>query len=354
MFVDLAAGLCAWISSMSVWTYIVKRLVSMIPTVFGALLIMFILTRVLPGDPALMVLGPANQSSESIAAMRDLMGLDRSIPVQFLNYLGQLLKGDLGYSFHAGKPVIDALITRFPATFELTTFSLILMILISVPLGVISGYYRNKAPDTLISGITVLGISMPTFWFGLVLIYVFYYLIGIAPAPMGRLSSEVSYPATITGFLLVDTLLNGDLKAFSSAFGHLILPGISLAIFNQAIIVRTLKADLIETLEEDYVRTAKAMGIGQRIILFKHALRNALLPTVTMIGTIYGYLLGGAVLAEVVFAWPGVGLYAVESIQYLDYAGLQGFILFYVLIFTMVNLFVDLSYRFIDPRVKLD
>jgi peptide/nickel transport system permease protein len=228
------------------------------------------------------------------------------------------------------------------------------MVLFSLPLGVISGYYRNKTPDNVINVFTVMGVSMPTFWLGLLLIYVFFYKLGLAPPPMGRLSPEIDFPPQITGLLLIDTLLHGDLAAFLSALHQLILPGITLAFFNLAIIVRTLKADLIETLEEDYIRTAKAMGIGIQMILFKHAFRNALLPTVTMIGAIYGSLLGGAVLTEVVFSWPGVGMYAVESIQYLDYAGLQGFIIFYVVIFAIINLLVDLSYRLIDPRVQLD
>jgi len=337
---------------MNIWRYLLQRILSTIPTVFGALVIMFILTRILPGDPVLMVLGPAHASPENIENLRQLMGLDHSIPVQFVRYLGQLMKGDLGFSWHSGNPVSKELITRFPATFELTTFSLILMVIFGFPLGVIAGHYRNKAPDNIINGITVMGISMPTFWLGLLLIYVFFFKLGIAPPPMGRLSSGVEVPPTCTGLLLIDSLLNRNVASFLSAFEQLILPGITLAFFNLAIIVRTLKADMIETLREDFIRTARAMGVSQKRILFKYALRNALLPTVTMLGTVYGSLLGGAVLTEVVFSWPGLGMYAVESIQWLDYAGLQGFIIFYVLIFTLVNLAVDISYRSIDPRVQ--
>jgi len=339
---------------MNIWRYLLQRILSTIPTVFGALVIMFILTRILPGDPVLMVLGPAHASPENIENLRQLMGLDHSIPVQFVRYLGQLMKGDLGFSWHSGNPVSKELITRFPATFELTTFSLILMVIFGFPLGVIAGHYRNKAPDNIINGMTVMGISMPTFWLGLLLIYVFFFKLGIAPPPMGRLSSGVEVPPTRTGLLLIDSLLNRNVASFLSAFEQLILPGITLAFFNLAIIVRTLKADMIETLREDFIRTARAMGVSQKRILFKYALRNALLPTVTMLGTVYGSLLGGAVLTEVVFSWPGLGMYAVESIQWLDYAGLQGFIIFYVLIFTLVNLAVDISYRSIDPRVQFD
>jgi len=315
---------------------------------------MFILTRILPGDPVLMILGPAHASPENIEKLRQVMGLDHSIPVQFARYLGQLFKGDLGFSWHSGNPVSQELMARFPATFELTTFALVLMIIFGLPLGVMAGHYRNRAPDNIINGVTVMGISMPTFWLGLLLIYVFFFKLGIAPPPMGRLSSEVGVPNVVTGFMLVDTLLDRNFSSFLSALQQLILPGVTLAFFNLAIIVRTLKADMIETLREDFIRTARAMGVGQKRILFKYALRNALLPTVTMIGTIYGSLLGGAVLTEVVFSWPGLGMYAVESIQWLDYAGLQGFIIFYVLIFTLVNLIVDISYRSIDPRVQLD
>jgi len=339
---------------MNIWRYLLRRILSTIPTVLGALVIMFLLTRILPGDPVLMVLGPAHASPENIENMRRLMGLDHPIPVQFIHYLGQLIRGDLGFSWHTGNPVSQELIMRFPATFELTTFSLILMVLFGLPLGVIAGYYRNKAPDNIINGVTVMGISMPTFWLGLLLIYIFFYKLGVAPPPMGRLSSEAEIPPVVTGLLLIDTLLEKDFPSFLSALQQLILPGITLAFFNLAIIVRTLKGDIIETLREDFIRTARAMGIGQKKILFKHALRNALLPTITMLGTIYGFLLGGAVLTEIVFSWPGVGTYAVESIQWLDYAGLQGFIIFYVFIFMMVNLIVDISYRLIDPRVQLD
>ena len=339
---------------MDLWRYFLRRIILTIPMVLGALVIMFIVTRILPGDPVMMILGPAHASPENIASMRKLMGLDHSVPVQFVIYLGQLLRGDLGFSYYAGNPVSQELLSRFPATFELTTFAFIIMVVFSLPMGVVSGYYRNKTPDNAISVFTVMGISMPTFWLGLLLIYIFFYKLGLAPPPMGRLSAEVEFPATVTGLLLVDTLVAGDFQAFLSALHQLILPGVTLAFFNMAIIVRTLKADLIETLEEDYIRTAKAMGIGIRKILFRHAFRNALLPTVTMLGAVYGSLLGGAVLTEVVFSWPGVGLYAVESITYLDYAGLQGFIVFYVVIFAIVNLLVDLSYRWIDPRVRLD
>jgi peptide/nickel transport system permease protein len=339
---------------MDLWRYLLRRILYTISMVFGALIVMFIVTRVLPVDPVMTILGPNHSSPENIAAMRELMGLDQSMPVQFVHYLGQLLKGDLGFSYHAGNPVSQVLVTRFPATFELTTFAFILMVLFSLPLGIISGYYRNKTPDNVIRVFTVMGLSMPTFWVGLLLIYVFFYKLGLAPPPMGRLSPDMSVPPHFTGLLLIDSLLAGDLKAFLSAFQQLILPGVALAFFSLAIIVRTLKADLIETLEADYVRTAKAMGIGLKSVLLRHAVRNALLPTVTRIGTIYGSLLGGAVLTEVVFSWPGVGMYAFESIQVLDYAGLQGFIIFYVIVFALINLLADLSYRWIDPRVQPD
>jgi peptide/nickel transport system permease protein len=339
---------------MTLWQYILRRILSTLPTLFGALVIMFILTRILPGDPVLMVLGPAHSSPENVEQMRKVMGIDQPLPVQFVRYLGQLMRGDLGYSWHTGNPVSKELIMRFPATFELTSLALILMVVFGLPLGIVAGYYRNKTPDNIINGITVMGISMPSFWLGLLLIYVFFFILGIAPPPMGRLSSEVDAPPVVTGLLLVDTLLKKDFSGFLSALHQLILPAVTLAFFNLAIIVRTLKADIIDTLREDYIRTARAMGLSQKRVLFKHALRNALLPTVTMLGTIYGFLLGGAVFTEIVFAWPGVGTYAVESIQWLDFAGLQGFIIFYVLIFTTVNLLVDISYKIIDPRVQLD
>ena len=339
---------------MNLWQYIFRRILSTVPTIFGALIIMFVLTRILPGDPVLMVLGPAHSSPENIAHTRKTMGIDQPLPVQFVRYLGQLVQGDLGYSWHTGNPVGKDLIMRFPATFELTTVALILMVIFGIPLGIVAGYYRNKTPDNIINGITVMGISMPSFWLGLLLIYIFFFILEVAPPPMGRLSSEVNVPPVVTGLLLIDALLSKDFSAFLSALHQLVLPAVTLAFFNLAIIVRTLKADIIDTLREDFIRTARAMGLSQKRVLFKHALRNALLPTVTMLGTIYGFLLGGAVFTEVVFSWPGVGMYAVESIQWLDYSGLQGFIIFYVLVFTIVNLLVDISYKVIDPRVQFD
>lgn len=339
---------------MSVGRYVIKRILFTIPMIFGALLFMFVITRVLPGDPALMLLGPAHSSPENVETMRKQMGLDHSIPVQFALYVGNLCKGDLGLSWRTGNPVSQELLSRFPATFELTTVAFILMTVVSLPFGIISGFFRNKGPDNAISMFTVVGVSIPIFWFGLLLIYIFFYKLNIAPPPMGRLSPIISHPPRVTGLMLIDTLLAGDTEAFFSALSQIILPAITLSFFNLAIIVRTLKADLIETLEEDYIRTARAMGVSMTSVLLRHALRNALLPTVTMLGAIYGSLLGGSVLTEVIFAWPGVGSFAVESIQYLDYAGLQGFILFYVIIFSFINLAVDLSYRLIDPRVQLD
>ena len=339
---------------MNLLKYILRRLLFLIPTVFGALLLMFVITRLLPGDPVLMLLGPAHSSEENITAMREMMGLDKSLPVQFIHYVGHILQGDLGYSWRAGNSVASELIRRFPATFELTSVAFLLITAVSLPLGIISGYYRNKGPDNAVSIFTVIGVSMPIFWFGLLLIYVFFYLLDVAPPPMGRLPIEYIEPDAITGLILIDTLLAGDFEAFWGGVHQIILPAVTLSFFNLAIIVRTLKADLIETMQEDYIRTAKAMGVGLKTVLFKHALRNALLPTVTMLGAVYGTLLGGSVLTEVVFSWPGVGNFAVESIQYLDYAALQGFILFYVLIFAFINLLVDLSYRLIDPRIQLD
>ena len=205
---------------MKLWQYILRRLIYTIPTVLGALLLMFVITRILPGDPVLMILGPAHSSPENIAAMRTNMGLDQPLPLQFVRYVGRILKGDLGYSYRTGSPVVQELIRRFPATFELTTFAFILMVTVSVPLGIISGYYRNKTPDNLVSGFTVIGVSMPIFWFGLLLIYLFFYRLDWAPPPMGRLSPEFDHPATVTGLLLIDTLLAGDGEAFGGSFSQ--------------------------------------------------------------------------------------------------------------------------------------
>lgn len=334
------------------YKYILFRIIAIFPVVVGAVTLMFLITRVMPGDPVLMMIDPAHRTPEVIAAMRKSMGLDQPLYVQYFTYLYNMFRGNLGYSWHSGHTVMEELISRFPATVELVTLSLIVCMLIGIPLGILAGWQRGKMADHFASAITLAGVSLPPFWWGIILIILFYLLIPLCPAPLGRISISVNPPTHITGLYLVDSLLTGNARAFVDSLWHLILPVASLAFFNLALLTKLQRSEIAEALESDYIKTARAKGASETTVLFKHALKNALLPTITEIGLIFGGLIGGEVVVEQVFSWPGMGTYAVDCIQYVDYGGLQGFIIVVVLTFAVVNLITDLLYAFIDPRIK--
>jgi peptide/nickel transport system permease protein len=334
------------------YKYILFRIIAIFPVVVGAVTLMFIIMRLIPADPVLMLIDPAHRTPEVIASMRKAMGLDQPLYVQYFSYLFNVFRGDLGYSWHSGHTVTEELIMRFPATLELVTISLIVCVLVGIPLGILAGWRRGKMADHFASGITLAGLSLPPFWWGIILIILFYFFIPLCPAPLGRISIGVNPPTHITGLYLLDSLLTGNTVVFVDSFRHLILPVAALAFFNLALLTKLQRSEIAEALESDYIKTARAKGASETTVLFKHALKNALLPTITEIGLIFGGLIGGEVVVEQVFSWPGMGRYAVDCIQFVDYAGLQGFIIVVVLTFTVVNLITDLLYAFIDPRIK--
>lgn len=330
-----------------------KRLLQSLPSIFGVILISFVLTRALPGDPAVYFAG-AMADAESIEQTRQALGLDRSWPTQFLFYVERLFQGDLGMSLGTGRPVIEELATRLPASLELTFIGLGLAVFIAVPLGMLAATRPGSWIDHLCRMVVTAGVSLPTFFTGLFLIYIFYFLLGWAPSPLGRLDILYLSPEHVTGFYLIDSLLVGDTEVFWAAVRQLILPAVTLGIFALAPIARMTRAAMLNALASDYVRTARAGGLRRTTVLVTYALRNASLPILTTLGMVFSFLLGANVLVEKVFAWPGIGSFAIEALVASDYAAVQGFVLTMALLFVVVNLLIDVVLTLLDPRVALD
>jgi len=330
-----------------------KRLVTVIPTLIGVVIVTFLLTRVLPGDPAVYFAGPA-ATPESMAEIRKTLGLDRPLPEQFLRYVGDLAQGNLGNSLSTGQSVVTEVTTRLPASAELTLFGLIVSVLIAVPLGILAAVKQGSIIDHTCRVVATAGVSLPVFFTGLLLVYVFYFLLGWAPAPLGRLDVFYSPPEHVTGFYLIDSLLAGDLGLFRAALSQLILPVATLAIFSLAPIARMTRASMLAVLSSDFVRTARASGLSPRKVIVTYAFRNAMLPVITTLGMVFSFLLGANVLVEKVFAWPGIGSYAIEALIASDYAPVQGFVLTMAVLYVLLNLTIDLLYGVVDPRVRLE
>jgi peptide/nickel transport system permease protein len=326
------------------------RLATAIPTLCGVIVVTFLLTHALPGDPAAYFAGPS-ASQESIEDVRHQLGLDRSWPVQFMQYVKALAHGDLGTSLNTGQPVRTEILTRLPASAELTLFGLTLAVLVALPLGIVAALRPASFADHACRILTTAGVSLPPFFTGLLLVYIFYYVLGWSPAPLGRLDVFYSPPPQITGFNLIDTLLAGDLATFRASFVQLLLPGITLAVFAMAPLARITRASMLTALSSDFVRTARASGLSFWQIVAVHALRNAMLPVVTILGMVFSFLLGANVLVEKVFAWPGIGSYAIDALIASDYAPVQGFVLTMAVLYVMLNLVIDVAYGALDPRV---
>jgi peptide/nickel transport system permease protein len=328
----------------------VLRVAQSIPVVIGVVIISFLLTRALPGDPAVYFAGVA-ADTESIEQTRIAMGLDKPLLQQFFLYVGSLLQGDLGQSLSSGRSVAADLAKRLPASLELTLSALILAIVIAVPLGVLAATRPGTWVDHLCRVIVTAGVSLPTFFTGILLIYIFYYLLGIAPSPLGRLDFIYLDPDHVTGFYLIDAAVMGDWETWVGAAKQLILPATTLALFTLAPIARMTRAAMLTALSSDFIRTARAAGLSSWTVLYRYAFRNALLPVVTTLGMVFSFALGANVLVEKVFAWPGIGSYAVEALVVSDYAAVQGFVLAMALLFVALNLLIDLLYTAIDPRI---
>jgi len=331
--------------------YIIRRVLGLFPVLFGVTVIVFFLIRLIPGDPALVMLGD-RAKAEDVERARELLGLNEPLHVQFLKYMGQLLQGDLGQSIINRTDITFELAYRLPATIEMITGSMIIGVLAGVSIGVISAIRRNSWFDILGMIGALLGVSMPIFWLALILIYALAVDNKILP-PSGRIDVQM-YVQRRTGFILLDTLLMGDLSAFFNAVWHMIMPSFVLSTVIMPGLARITRASMLEVLRQDYVRTAWAKGANERIVVVRHALKNALLPIITVIGGWLAGLLGGAILTETVFSWPGMGTWVYRAIQGRDYPIVQGSVLVSAIIYVFVNLVVDVLYAFIDPRIRYD
>jgi len=330
-----------------------KRLVTVIPTLIGVVIVTFLLTRVLPGDPAVYFAGPA-ATPQSIADVRKSLGLDRPLPEQFMRYVSDLAHGNLGNSLSTGQPVVKELRSRLPASAELTLSGLILSLAIAVPLGILAAVRQGSWIDHTCRVVATAGVSLPVFFTGLLLVYVFYFRLGWAPSPIGRLDAFANTPPSLTGFYLIDSLAAGDFETFRAALSQLILPAVTLAVFSLAPIARMTRASMLAVLASDFVRTARASGLSTRTVILTYAFRNAMLPVITTLGMVFSFLLGANVLVEKVFAWPGIGSYAVEALISSDFAPVQGFVLAMAILYVALNLTIDVLYGLIDPRVRLE
>ena len=330
-----------------------KRLLMAMPSLVGVVIVTFLLTRALPGDPAAYFAGPA-ATKEAIEQIRVSLGLDKPLIVQFGRYLGDLARGDLGNSLTTGQPVGKEIRERLPASAELTLLGLILSISIAVPLGILAATRPGSLIDHACRVLATAGVSLPVFFTGLILVYVFYYLLGWAPAPLGRLDVFYSPPPQVTGFYLIDSAIAGDGELFLASLKQLILPAATLGIFSLAPIARMTRASMLAVLASDFVRTARASGLAPYTVIVTYAFRNAMIPVVTTLGMVFSFLLGANVLVEKVFAWPGIGSFAVEALIASDFAPVQGFVLTMAVMYVALNLLIDILYGLIDPRVRIE
>lgn len=329
--------------------YIGKRLLHLIPVLLGMTVIVFLIIHAIPGDPAQVILGQ-QATAESIAALRESLGLNNPWYVQYFNYLKDLLMGDLGESLRTRQPIASEVWPYLAATFELAFFAMILAIIVGMNAGIISAWFQNSKFDYIVMVIALVGVSMPIFWLGLVEQWLFSIQLGWLPTS-GR--ADVRDPVTaITHFYLIDTLIQGRFDQFVVVLKHLILPGVALATIPTAIIARMTRASMLEVMRSDFIRTARAKGQRMIVVVYKHTLKNALIPVLTIIGLQTGLLLGGAILTETIFSWPGVGRYIYEAISYRDYPVIQSGILIVAFLFVMINLIVDILYSVIDSRIK--
>jgi peptide/nickel transport system permease protein len=331
-----------------------QRLLSSIPALLGVVVVTFILMRVLPGDPAVFFASGPSAGQAEIDELRHKMGLDKPVPVQLALYLKDVATGNLGHSMTTGQPVIKDIRRRLPASLELTFTALTIALLLAVPLGVVAALRPGSLVDHAVRLLCTLGVCVPTFVSGLLLIYVFYYLLGWAPDPTARLDIFAATPPDITGFYLVDFALVGDWGGWWAAFTQLLLPAFSMALFVLAPLARMTRASMLSVLGSDFIRTAQSVGLPRRRIIVAYALRNALLPVLTITGIVFSTMLGANVLVEKVFSWPGVASYALDALLASDYAPVQAFVLLMAMIFVLVNVLIDILYGIADPRVSIE
>jgi len=330
--------------------FLLNKLAMLVPTFFGVTIAAFSFIRLLPGDPILLLAGERGVTPERRAELEKIMGFDRPLWEQYFGFLGDLLQGDLGVSIVTKTPVLEEFLARFPATIELSVIAIIIAIAIGLPAGIIAAVRRGSVFDHTVMGISLTGYSMPIFWWGLLLIIFFSGILGWTPVS-GRMSF-LFYFEPVTGFMLIDSLLSDQTGAFKSAVMHLILPSIVLGTIPLAVIARQTRSSMLEVLSEDYVRTARAKGLSPMRVVGVHALRNALITVITVIGLQVGVLLAGAILTETIFAWPGIGKWMIDSIFRRDYPAVQGGLLMIASIVMIVNLIVDLTYGLVNPSIR--
>jgi peptide/nickel transport system permease protein len=335
---------------MSLASYILRRVLLIIPTLFGVSLLTFALSRIVPGDPARLAAG-AQATPEMYAQIRQEFGLDQPIPVQYWNYVTGILHGDWGRSILSRRPVVDDLRVFWPATLELVVYAIVIAVVIGVPLGILAAVRADRPADQLSRVIALLGVSLPAFWLAVLFQLFFGLRLGWLPIG-GRLGTLAESPPAITGLFTIDSLLAGQWTTLGESLRQLLLPALTLSFPAMATIMRFTRATLLEVLGQDYVRTARAKGAAERQVVLRHALRNALIPTVTMIGLSFGWAMGGSVLVETVFDWPGIGLYATKSALTLDFMPIMGIALLYGFVFSIINIVVDVTYGALDPRVS--
>lgn len=330
-------------------SYIIKRLLALIPVLVGVALVVFLIIHLIPGDPAQTMLGE-RASPEAIEHLRESMGLNEPLYMQFYDFFRDLLRGDLGRSIMSNNPVANEISLRFPATLELSFFAIIFAVVVGIPAGIFAATHQNSLFDNFSMLVALIGVSMPIFWLGLMFIWLFAVILGWLP-PSSRLSVgiELDY---ITNLLVIDSIIQLNWTALKDVLSHLVLPSIALGTIPMAIIARMTRSSMLEVLKQDYIRTAYSKGLQDRVVVYKHALKNAFIPIITVVGLQFGVLLGGAVLTETIFSWPGLGKYLVDAIYARDFPVVQGGILFFAGTFVLVNLLVDISYAAIDPRIE--
>ncbi len=331
--------------------YIVRRVLALIPVLLGVSLLVFSLVRLIPGDPVIVMLGERARP-EDIARVREQMGFNRPVYIQYVEWLGRVVRGDLGTSIINRTPVMRELKQRLPATIEMVIVAMFIGVVIGVGVGILSAIKRNSWLDIASMFGALLGVSMPIYWLALMLIYALAVNRRILP-PSARLNVELTVVRR-TGFMLIDTFMMGDRGLFLNAVWHLILPSFVLSTVIMPILARLTRSSMLEVLRQDYVRTARAKGLRERVVVLGHAVKNALLPVVTVVGLQLGGLLGGAILTETIFSWPGMGLWTYRAILGRDYPIVQGAVLVSATIYVMVNLLVDISYAYLDPRIRYE
>ncbi|MBX5437812.1 MAG: ABC transporter permease [Alicyclobacillaceae bacterium] len=327
-----------------------QRLLMLVFVLFGVTAATFLMSHVIPGNPAQVMAGP-HASPETVEAIRHQLGLDRPLLVQYLQYMNGLLHGDLGTSIRTQQPVAHDLANFFPATLELVLYSFLIAIVLGIPLGVIAAVKRNTYWDYVVRVFSIGGVSIPVFWSGLVLILIFYAKLGWLPAS-GRLDISLPRPPMITGLYTVDSALTGYWEDFFNSLWHLLLPAATLSYVQLSVIMRQVRSSMIEVLSKEFILTGRANGLGRMFLVIRYGLRNAMIPTITVIGLSFGSLLGGAVVTETIFDWPGMGHYVVESIASLDFPAIMGFTVVIAVAYVFINLVVDLLYYALDPQIR--